>query len=133
MRFLELYLAYGDKAMGLDGFTLAFWQCYWEHVKSKVIGFFEEFYEARSFEKSSNATFLVLVPKKGGAKDLKDCRPTRLVGGLYKLSAKVLAIRLKRVVGTLISEFQLAFVRGRQILGVVLIANEANNSRLKDD
>lgn len=81
MRFLELYLAYGDKAMGLDGFTLAFWQCYWEHVKSKAMGFFEEFYEARSFEKSSNATFLVLVPKKGGAKDLKDCRPISLVGG----------------------------------------------------
>ena len=50
-------------------------------MKSKVIGFFEEFYEARSFEKSSNATFLVLVPKKGGAKDLKDCRPISLVGG----------------------------------------------------
>ncbi|RVW98185.1 hypothetical protein CK203_031912 [Vitis vinifera] len=69
----DVFQACGDKALDLDGFTLAFWQCYWEHVKSKVIGFFEEFYEARSFEKSSNATFLVLVPKKGGAKDLKDC------------------------------------------------------------
>ncbi|RVW89785.1 putative ribonuclease H protein [Vitis vinifera] len=37
-----------------------------------------------------------MVPKKGGAEDLKDFRPISLVGSLYKLLAKVLANRIKK-------------------------------------
>ncbi|KAL6322779.1 hypothetical protein AAG906_019048 [Vitis piasezkii] len=64
------------------------------------------------------------VPKKGGAEDLKDFRLISLVGSLYKLLAKVLANRIKKVMGKVISEPQNAFVEGRQILDAVLIANE---------
>ncbi|RVW53013.1 putative ribonuclease H protein [Vitis vinifera] len=72
------------------------------------------------------------VPKKGGAEDLKDFRPISLVGSLYKLLAKVLANRIKKVIGKVISESQNAFVEGRQILDVVLITNEVVDSRSKE-
>ena len=75
--------------------------------------------------KSINASFMVLIPKKGGVEDLKDFRPTSLVGSLYKLLAKVLANRLKKVVGNVVSMSQNAFVEGKQILDASLIANEA--------
>ena len=97
------------------------------------MGIFREFHERGRFVKSLNATFLVLVPKKGGAEDLKDFRPISLVGSLYKLLAKVLANRIKKVMGKVISEPQNAFVEGRQILDAVLIANEAVDSRLKSN
>ena len=58
---------------------------------------FGEFYEQGLCERSLNATFMVLIPKKGRAK----VRPISLMGSLYKLLEKVLAQRLKKVVGGL--------------------------------
>ena len=76
---------------------------------------------------------MILIPKKVGAKDLRDFRPISLVGSLYKWLAKVLANRLKKVVGKVVSKAQGAFVEGRQILDAMLITNEAIDSILKNN
>ena len=46
------------------------------------------------FEKSLNASFLTLIPKKVDAVEIKDFRPISLVGGIFKIISKVLANRL---------------------------------------
>ena len=93
----------GDKAPGPDGFTGAFWQFCWEFVKEEVLEMFKEFHEQNVFLKSLNTMFLVLIPTKGGAEELGDFRPISLFGGLYKLLAKVLANRIKNVIGRVVS------------------------------
>ena len=93
----------------------------------------QEFHEHCQFERSLNATFVSPIPKKHGANEIKDFRRISLVGGIYKIIAKLLANRLSIVLGKIISPSQNAFVKGRQILDLVLIANECLDSRLKAD
>ena len=96
----------GDKAPGPDGFSISFWQFSWDFVKDEVMGFMKEFHEHGRFVRSLNSTFLVLIPKKPDAEDLKDFRPISLIGGLYKLLAKVLANRIKKVVRQVVTSAQ---------------------------
>jgi hypothetical protein len=100
-------------------------------VRNDILAVCQEFHEHCQFERSLNATFVSLIPKNHGADELKDFRPISLVGGMYKIIAKLLANRLKVVLGKIISPSQSAFVKGRQILDSVLITNECLDSRLK--
>ena len=97
------------------------------------MSFFREFYENGKFVKNLNATFMVIIPKKVGAEDLGDFRPISLVGSLYKWLTKVLANRLKKLVGKVVSKAQGDFVESRQILDAVLIANDAIDSVFKNN
>ena len=100
-------------------------------VKPDLIAVFHHFFANGQFEKSLNATFITLIPKKHAANEIRDFRPISLVRGVYKIIAKVLANRLRLVMGNIISASQNAFVRDRQILDPVLITNECLDSRLK--
>ena len=60
----------GDKAPGPDGFSLAFFHHCWRVVESDVLAVFEEFYLHSKFEKSLNATFIALIPKKNDASNI---------------------------------------------------------------
>ena len=92
----------GDKSPGLNGFPMAFFQACWGILKSDIMAVFHLFHVTGQFEKSLNATFITLIPKKAAAVDVMDFRPISLVGGVYKILAQVLAIRLCMVLGDII-------------------------------
>ena len=81
----------GDKVLGLDRFTMVFYHHCWKVVEKDILAVFKEFFQHCKFEKSLNATFIALIPKKNDASNIKDFRPISLVGSVYKILAKVLA------------------------------------------
>lgn len=71
-------------------------------LKRNVLLVFNEFAREGNFVKSLNTSFIFLILKKLSAVDLKDFRPICLVGGVYKVLAKVLSNKLKLVLDKII-------------------------------
>ena len=53
-----------DKAPGPDGFTIAVFQDCWEVIKEDLVRVFAEFHRSGIINQSTNASFIVLLPKK---------------------------------------------------------------------
>lgn len=84
-----------------------------------------EFHRNGKLSKGVNYTFIALIPKVNSLQRFNDFRPISMVGYMYKVLAKVLVNRLRAVMGSVVSDSQSAFVKGKQILDGILIANEA--------
>ncbi|WMV31736.1 hypothetical protein MTR67_025121 [Solanum verrucosum] len=96
----------GDKAPGPDGYTMAFFITCWEVVRKEVVAAIQNFHdhgETRS----------------------------RYPLGAHRVRSfsKVLTIRLKKVVYNLVDARQMAFIKGRQVMDAILIANECVEER----
>ncbi|XP_019239934.1 PREDICTED: uncharacterized protein LOC109219918 [Nicotiana attenuata] len=120
-----------DKAPGLDGFTMVFFQKARDFIKPEVLGALNHFHQHCHMIKSCNASFIALLPKKKGAMELRDYRTISLIGSVYKIISKLLAERLKKVIGKLVSSHQNAFIKHSQITNASLIANETLDWRIK--
>jgi hypothetical protein len=112
------------KSPGPDGINFGFYKDFWDDLRSDFMSFIAEFHRNGKLSEGINSTFIALIPKIDCPQRLNDFRPISLVGSLYKILAKVLANRLRLVIGSVISESQTVFVKDRQILDGVLIANE---------
>ncbi|KAK2351444.1 hypothetical protein QL285_097260 [Trifolium repens] len=112
------------KSPGPDGVNFGFIKDFWEDMKGDVMRFISKFPRNGKLTKGLNSTFIALIPQVDIPQRLNDFRPISLVGSLYKILAKLLANRLRLVIGSVISETQTAFVKDRQILDGILIANE---------
>ena len=68
----------------------------------------------------TNSTFLELIPKEANPSSFDRFRPLSLCNASYKIFSKLLANKLKPLLGKLISLFKGGFVKGRHILDSVI-------------
>jgi hypothetical protein len=112
------------KAPGPDGMSPIFYQKYWHIVGHDIIEAILSCLRDGSLLKKINHTNICLIPKVQNPETVKNFRPISLCNVLYKIIAKVLANRLKKILPQIISESQSAFVPGRLISDNILIAFE---------
>ena len=119
------------KSPSPDGVNLGFIKDFWEDIKGDIMRFISEFHRNGKLSRGINSTFITLIPKVDSPQQLNEFRPIALVGCLYKILSKVLANRLRLIIGRVVSDTQTAFVKDRQILDGILIANEVVNEAQK--
>jgi exonuclease III/phage terminase Nu1 subunit (DNA packaging protein) len=118
----------GDlKAPGADGMPALFFKRYWSTVGEQVVKEVLHVLRGGSIPEGWNDTIVVLIPKVQNPDKLKDLRPISLCNVVYKLISKVLANRLKIILGDLISPNQSAFVPGRLISDNTILAYEMSH------
>lgn len=73
-----------------------------EDVKTYFLRVMAEFHSNERITKGENSSFKALIPKKKNS--LRDFIPISLVGCTYKMVSKLLANRIKTVIGLVIFE-----------------------------
>lgn len=120
----ELFAIHADKAPDPDGFSASFFHSNWETVGSAIVSEIKSFFSSEILHATMNVTHVRLIPKKIGAKRVAYYRSIALCNVFYKIISKLLSLRLKPVLGAIISENQSAFIPGRAITDNVLITHE---------
>ncbi|XP_057520860.1 uncharacterized protein LOC130801116 [Amaranthus tricolor] len=113
-----------DKAPGFDGYNFKFIREMWDVINEQIYEFVLDFLDFSGSAKAINVTWVTLIPKIMDPCSIEDYRQISIMGTLYKVMSKLLSLRLKQVIASLIDESHNAFVMDRQILGV-LVTNEA--------
>ncbi|KAK3224332.1 hypothetical protein Dsin_011357 [Dipteronia sinensis] len=114
----------GNKAPGPDGFKVNFIKKIRKDIEGDFMDFMQEYNLDGAKVKYLNHSFVTLIPKTLNLNSLSEYRPISLVNSLYKVLAKVLSNRMRKVLNEVIGEAQMAFVVRRQIIDSFVIANE---------
>lgn len=116
------------KAPDPDGLPACFFQKYWYWVGESVTKFILEVFRTRTVPADMNHAVLCLLPKQHPPEDISQFRPICLSNVLIKVISKVLANRVKRVIGDLAGKWQSSFIPNRQATDNIVIAQEVVHS-----
>jgi hypothetical protein len=105
------------KAPGPDGFLAGFYQTNWNTVGEDICHAILETLNSGILPSFLNVTNIALIPKIKKPTCVTEFRPLSLCNVTYKLISKVLANRLKKILPTIISPVQNAFIPRRLIFG----------------
>nr|XP_025628683.1 uncharacterized protein LOC112721874 [Arachis hypogaea] len=87
------------KAPGSDGYNMNFIKKCWNDLGREFTDAVLGFFLSATLPRDSNVTWVTLVPKFTGAREIKDLRPISMVGCVYKVISKVLVRSMRKKMG----------------------------------
>ena len=104
------------KSPGTDGLPAEFYKIFWNDVSTFLIDALNMSFSKGCLSISQRRGLITLLPKKNKPRQyLKNWRPITLLNCDYKIAAKTIATRLKKVLPHLINNDQTGFLKGRFI------------------
>ena len=105
-----------NKSPGTDGLPVEFYKIFWNDIADILIESFNYSYNNKSLSVSQKQGIITLLPKKDkDTRFLKNWRPISLLNTDYKIMTKCIALRLKKVLPTIIHTCQTGFMKDRYI------------------
>ena len=112
-----LQMLNNNSSPGPDGLTAEFYKCFWLKLRNTVVDSFNESFTTGQISYTQSSAILTLLHK---GKDLpknklNNWRPISLTNTDYKILAKCLANRVGKVIGKIVSEDQVGYIKGRNV------------------
>jgi hypothetical protein len=119
-----VFSSYADGAPSPDGFPFLFYQKLWDLIKPDLMEMVNEWNRGNLDLFRLNFSLLTLIPKEADAVTIQKFRPVALTNCNFKIFSKCITNRLCGISDALISQNQIAFLKGRYILEYVVAAHE---------
>ena len=103
------------KSPGKDGLTPEFYLAFWDVLGDDLTDVLNQGFHREQLSASQSESVVRLLFKKGDRNDLRNWRPVSLLNADYKIAAKALANRLRKVLDTLVTNQQTCGIPGREI------------------
>ena len=105
-----------NKSPSTDGLPIDCYKAFWSKIKNLLYELYQDIISSNELYLSARRGIISLLEKVGrNSLQLKSWCPLTLLNSDYKIFSKVLALRLQKVLNTVIHESQTGFVKGRFI------------------
>ena len=118
---LALKSMHNGAVPGLDGIPCEIYKVFWKTIKDPLMESYQYSFDKGILSPSQRLGILTLIPKGIGLdrRNLKNWRPIAITNVDYKLIAKVMALRLKKIITSIVGDSQFGFIPGRNIANLI--------------